>query len=77
MINEKRQQITGAIYKLLRAALVGHKNDLDVMREAGEQKTDGVEMGSLISARQLERVAGFVDRAQAQKHMEVTTGGSD
>jgi aminobutyraldehyde dehydrogenase len=33
------------------------------------------EMGPLISARQRERVAGFVDRAQATKHVKVTTGG--
>ncbi len=43
--------------------------------KVGEQKMDGVEMGPLISARQRERVAGFVDRAKAQKHIEVTTGG--
>ncbi len=43
--------------------------------KVGEQKVDGVEMGSLISARQRERVAGFVDRARQQKHIEVTTGG--
>ena len=43
--------------------------------KVGEQKMDGVEMGPLISARQRERVAGFVDRASAQKHIEVTTGG--
>ena len=43
--------------------------------KVGEQKMDGVEMGPLISARQRERVAGFVDRAKSQKHIEVTTGG--
>ncbi len=43
--------------------------------KVGEQKVDGVEMGPLISARQRERVAGFVDRARQQKHTEVTTGG--
>jgi aminobutyraldehyde dehydrogenase len=32
-------------------------------------------MGPLISAEQRTRVAGFVDRAKKQKHMEVTTGG--
>ncbi len=44
--------------------------------KVGTQKEDGVEMGPLISARQRERVAGFVDRAKAQKHIEVTTGGN-
>lgn len=43
--------------------------------KVGEQKVDGVEMGPLISSRQRERVAGFVDRAESQKHIEVTTGG--
>ena len=43
--------------------------------KVGEQKMAGVEMGPLISARQRERVAGFVDRAKAHKHIEVTTGG--
>jgi aminobutyraldehyde dehydrogenase len=41
----------------------------------GEQHDDGVEMGPLISARQRDRVAGFVERAAAQKHIEITTGG--
>lgn len=43
--------------------------------KVGEQKDDGVEMGPLVSARQRERVAGFVERAAAQKHIEITTGG--
>jgi aminobutyraldehyde dehydrogenase len=33
------------------------------------------EIPPLISARQRDRVAGFVDRARALKHVEVTTGG--
>ena len=33
------------------------------------------EIGPLISARQQERVAGFVERAQATKHVKVTAGG--
>jgi aminobutyraldehyde dehydrogenase len=33
------------------------------------------EIGPLISARQRERVSGFVDRARSAKHMEVVTGG--
>ncbi|MDY7224999.1 gamma-aminobutyraldehyde dehydrogenase [Hyalangium rubrum] len=35
----------------------------------------GVEMGPLISERQRQRVAGFVERASQQKHIEITTGG--
>jgi len=34
------------------------------------------EIGPLISARQRERVAGFVNRAQATKHIEIATGGT-
>jgi aminobutyraldehyde dehydrogenase len=34
------------------------------------------EIGPLISARQRERVNGFVDRARGEKHMEVVAGGS-
>ncbi|HSH97353.1 MAG: gamma-aminobutyraldehyde dehydrogenase [Methylophilaceae bacterium] len=41
----------------------------------GEQHDNGVEMGPLISERQRSRVAGFVDRAAAQKNIEITTGG--
>lgn len=42
-----------------------------------DQKDDGEnEVGPLISARQQERVAGFVDRAKSVKHIEVTAGGN-
>ena len=59
------------IYEKLVAELSSAVSSIKV----GEQKMDGVEMGPLISERQRERVAGFVDRARAQKHIEVTTGG--
>jgi aminobutyraldehyde dehydrogenase len=41
----------------------------------GTQDEDGVELGPLISERQRQRVAGFVDRARETPHIEVTTGG--
>jgi aminobutyraldehyde dehydrogenase len=41
----------------------------------GPQHMDGVEMGPLISERQRNRVASFVERAEQQPHIEVTTGG--
>ena len=41
----------------------------------GMQHDAGVEMGPLISERQRNRVASFVERAQQQKHIEVTAGG--
>jgi aminobutyraldehyde dehydrogenase len=41
----------------------------------GTQQEEGVEMGPLISEKQLQRVAGFVERASQQKHIEITTGG--
>ena len=59
------------IYEKLVAELSSTVSSIKV----GTQKEDGVEMGPLISARQRERVAGFVDRARAQKHIEITTGG--
>jgi aminobutyraldehyde dehydrogenase len=43
--------------------------------KVGVQKEAGVEMGPLISAEQRQRVAGFVERAAAQQHIAVTTGG--
>ncbi len=43
--------------------------------KVGRQNEEGVEMGPLISAKQQARVAGFVERAAASKHIEVTTGG--
>ena len=59
------------IYEKLVAELSSAVSSIKV----GTQNEEGVEMGPLISARQRERVAGFVDRAQAQKHIEITTGG--
>ncbi len=41
----------------------------------GTQDEDGVELGPLISDRQRSRVASFVERAQMNPHIEVTTGG--
>jgi aminobutyraldehyde dehydrogenase len=43
--------------------------------KVGTQQMAGVEMGPLISAEQRNRVAGFVERAADQKHIEVVTGG--
>jgi aminobutyraldehyde dehydrogenase len=41
----------------------------------GGQQQEGVEMGPLISARQRDRVKGFVERAERQPHIEITAGG--
>ncbi|WP_018152918.1 gamma-aminobutyraldehyde dehydrogenase [Leeia oryzae] len=41
----------------------------------GEQEDAGVEMGPLISERQRNRVASFVERAAQQSHVEITAGG--
>jgi len=59
------------IYERLVADLTSAVSTLKV----GLQTEDGVEMGPLISARQQERVAGFVERAAALKHVEITSGG--
>lgn len=45
--------------------------------KVGLQDEDGVEMGPLISAKQRTRVAGFVDRAATQPHVEITAGGKE
>ena len=41
----------------------------------GMQDEEGVEIGPLISERQRNRVASFVERAQMAGHMEITAGG--
>jgi aminobutyraldehyde dehydrogenase len=43
--------------------------------KVGTQEEPGVEMGPLITAAHRDRVKGFVDRAAAQKHVEITAGG--
>jgi aminobutyraldehyde dehydrogenase len=43
--------------------------------KVGAQEEEGVEMGPLITARQRSRVAGFVQRAQEKRHIEITAGG--
>jgi aminobutyraldehyde dehydrogenase len=43
--------------------------------KVGLQDEDGVEVGPLISDRQRNRVASFVERAQMAGHMEITAGG--
>ena len=42
---------------------------------SGTQDAEGVELGPLVSAAHREHVAGFVERARAEKHIEVVTGG--
>jgi aminobutyraldehyde dehydrogenase len=43
--------------------------------KVGRQSETGVEMGPLISAEQRGRVLGFVERAAATPHVEITAGG--
>ncbi len=43
--------------------------------KSGTQDEDGVELGPLVSAAHRDRVAGFVDRARAQKNIEIVAGG--
>ena len=43
--------------------------------KVGAQTESGVELGPLISAEQRQRVADFVERAAANKHIQITTGG--
>ena len=43
--------------------------------KSGSQDDDGVEMGPLVSQAHQQRVAAFVERCRAEKHLEITTGG--
>jgi aminobutyraldehyde dehydrogenase len=43
--------------------------------KVGSQRDSGVEMGPLISSSQRDRVSGFIERAAALPHIEITTGG--
>jgi aminobutyraldehyde dehydrogenase len=43
--------------------------------KVGTQEEEGVEMGPLITARHRSRVAGFVQRANEKRHIEIVTGG--
>jgi aminobutyraldehyde dehydrogenase len=60
------------IYERLIADLTSAVKTLKV----GLQTDDGVELGPLITMSQRARVAGFVERAAAQGHIEMTTGGA-
>ena len=59
------------VYEKLVADLTSAVRTLKV----GSQTESGVEMGPLISAEQRTRVAGFVERAAANPHVSITTGG--
>ena len=59
------------IYDRLVADLSAAARSLKV----GLQSEAGVEMGPLISEEQRTRVAGFVERAAAVRHVEITAGG--
>ena len=61
----------GKIYDKLVADLSSAVKTIQV----GLQDDAAAEIGPLISERQRSRVAGFVERAQAAGHMEVTAGG--
>ena len=61
----------GRIYDKLVADLSSAVKSIKV----GLQDDDGVEIGPLISERQRNRVASFVERAQMAGHMEITAGG--
>ena len=59
------------VYEKFVADLSGAVGSIKV----GAQDEDGVEIGPLITDRQRNRVASFVERAQMAGHMEITTGG--
>ena len=55
--------------------LVADLSSADASIKVGRQEEAGVEMGPVISAEHRARVAGFVERARARKHVEITAGG--
>jgi aminobutyraldehyde dehydrogenase len=61
----------GKVYEKLVADLSSAVKSIKV----GTQDEEGVEIGPLISDRQRNRVASFVERAQMAGHMEITAGG--
>jgi aminobutyraldehyde dehydrogenase len=61
----------GKVYEKLVADLTSAVKAIKV----GTQDEADVEIGPLISDRQRNRVASFVERAQMAGHMEITTGG--
>jgi aminobutyraldehyde dehydrogenase len=61
----------GKIYDRFVADLAGSVSAL----KAGPLDADDTELGPLITERQRERVAGFVERAAATKHATIVTGG--
>ncbi len=56
--------------------LVANLSDAVRSLKVGTPSEPGVEMGPLISEEQRARVAGFVERAAATRHVEITTGGT-
>ncbi len=66
-----RVYATEGIYERLVADLSSAVSSI----KTGNQQDPGVEMGPLISARQRDRVASFVDRARQLPHVEITAGG--
>ena len=44
--------------------------------QTGPQDEDGVEMGPLVSQAHQQRVMDFIGRCRAEKHLEITTGGT-
>lgn len=66
-----RLYVQKGVYERFAADLASAVGSIKV----GHQHLEGVEMGPLISERQRNRVASFVERAQQQSHVEVLTGG--
>lgn len=65
-----RVMVQAGIYDKLVAAVQDQVGQIQI----GAQKAEGTEMGPVVSHTQLDRVAGFVDRARAA--CEIVTGGN-
>lgn len=65
-----RVMVADGVYDKLVAAIQDQVSQIQI----GAPKSEGTEMGPLVSASQRDRVAGFVERARGQT--EIVTGGS-
>jgi aminobutyraldehyde dehydrogenase len=66
-----RLYVAAPVYDRVVADVTQAASSLNV----GSPRSPGVDMGPVISAEQRRRVAGFIERAAAARHLSITTGG--
>lgn len=63
------------VHSSVHDALVSKLQEAVTSIRLGDTDKAGTELGPLVSQRQRDRVAGFVDRARQQSHITIATGG--